>query len=237
VKIFAISDLHLSFGVNKPMDIFGQHWAGHPERLKHAWFDLVSDQDIVLVPGDISWAMKLDDARKDLDFIHSLPGRKVIIKGNHDYWWSSLNKVTQVLPQSIIPLQNTAAVFDGIGIAGSRLWIDPELNLENATDEDKKIWKRELARFGLSLKALPDDTRLRIFMTHFPPISLDGVPGKAASMAQDSRCDIWIFGHMHLGTPLNYNGFNRIIGRTKFEFVSADFLEFRPKLLYDSDID
>jgi uncharacterized protein len=237
VKIFAISDLHLSFSVDKPMDIFGPHWSGHPERIREAWLNSVSENDVVLIPGDISWAMKIEEARDDLDFIHALPGKKVIIKGNHDYWWSTLSKVKQALPPSIIPLQFTAVAFDDVGIAGSRLWIDPELNLENTTVEDKKIWKRELGRFGLSLKALPVTSRIRIFMTHYPPISLDGKIGKAIQAASPYHCDIWVFGHMHLGTPLNYEGFNRIIDNTRFEFVSADFLEFHPKLVYDSGHD
>ena len=235
MKIFAISDLHLSFSVDKPMDIFGPHWSGHPERIRTAWLNAVSENDVVLIPGDISWAMKIDNALDDLEFIHALPGKKVIIKGNHDYWWNTLSKVKQILPPSIMPLQNTAIAFDHVGIAGSRLWIDPDLNLENPTIEDKKIWKRELARFGLSLKALPEDTGVRIFMTHFPPISLDGKPGKAIQVASAYHGDIWVFGHMHLGTPLNYEGFNRTIGNTRFEFVSADFLDFHPKLIYDTD--
>lgn len=234
MKIFAISDLHLSFSVDKPMDIFGSHWSGHPERIRTAWLKAVSENDVVLIPGDISWAMKIDEALDDLEFIHALPGKKVIIKGNHDYWWTTLSKVKQKLPPSIIPLQNTAIAFDNVGIAGSRLWIDPELNLENTTIEDKKIWKRELSRFGLSLKALPGNTRVRIFMTHYPPLSLEGKPGKAIQVASAYNSDIWVFGHMHLGTSLNYEGFNRTIGNTRFEFVSADFLEFHPKLIYDA---
>lgn len=236
MKIFAISDLHLSFSTDKPMDIFGPHWAGHPERLREAWVSTVSEDDVVLIPGDISWALKLEEARADLEFVHALPGRKVIIKGNHDYWWSTLSKVKQALPPSILPLQNTAVAFDHVGIAGSRLWIDPDLNLENTTPEDRKIWKRELARFGLSVKALPEHARVRIFMTHFPPISLDGKPGKAIDAAAGYGCDIWVFGHMHLGSfdHENYEGFNRTIGGTRFEFVSADFLGFRPRLILDA---
>jgi predicted phosphohydrolase len=234
VKIFAISDLHLSFHADKPMDIFGSHWHDHPQRLKNAWCEAVKDSDIVLIPGDISWSMKLHDAAADLEFIDALPGTKVIIKGNHDYWWSSLSKVKQILPKSILPLQNTAIMFGHIGIAGSRLWIDPDLRLEAATEEDRKIHERELGRFSLSLKALNDDAQIRIIMTHFPPISLEGKPGNAVKIAFPFRCTLWVFGHMHLGN-LNYIGFERTIGTTRFQFVSADFLNFCPKLIYDTD--
>ena len=232
MKVFAIADLHLSFGTDKPMDIFGAHWEGHPERIRQAWAGCVSDDDLVLIPGDISWALKIEDAREDFAFIDALPGKKVIIKGNHDYWWASLSKVRESVPPSVVPLQNSSAVFDGIGVAGSRLWLDPDLKLESTTPEDVKIWERELDRLALSLKTLPAGLKTRIVMTHFPPISLDGRPGRAVGLARDAGCDIWVFGHMHLGT-LDYGGFNRTIDGIRFEFVSADYLDFRPKLIYD----
>ncbi len=232
MRIFAISDLHLSFEVDKPMDIFGQSWTDHPRRIRECWCDLVTDDDVVLIPGDISWAMRMEEAGKDVAFVDELPGTKVIIKGNHDYWWASLSKVKKFVPKSIIPLQNTAISFGRIGIAGSRLWIDPDLNLEKATPQDKKIWERELVRLKQSLDALPKGLDTRIIMTHYPPISLDGVPGKAIEVAAQYGCDIWVFGHMHLGS-LDYDGFNRTIDDTRYEFVSADYLGFCPKLILD----
>ena len=234
MRIFAISDLHLSFEVDKPMDIFGQSWTDHPRRIRECWCDLVTDDDVILIPGDISWAMRMEDAGKDFAFVDELPGTKVIIKGNHDYWWASLSKVKKFVPKSIIPLQNTAISFGSTGIAGSRLWIDPDLNLEKATPQDKKIWERELVRLKQSLDALPKGLDTRIIMTHYPPISLDGIPGKAIEVAAQYGCDIWVFGHMHLGN-LDYDGFNRTIDATRYEFVSADYLGFCPKLILDGN--
>lgn len=234
MKVFAISDLHLSFGSNKPMNVFGAHWEDHPERLREAWERSVSAGDIVLIPGDISWAMKLAEAQPDLSFVHALPGTKVIVKGNHDYWWSSLSKVKQALPASIVPLQNTAVRFGEVGIAGSRLWIDPDLRLEDATGEDRKIFQRELGRFSLSLEAMPHDVKVGIIMTHFPPIALDGRTGRAVEAAAGIPCKAWVFGHMHLGAG-DCSGFDRTIGTTRFEFVSADYLEFRPRLIHDTE--
>jgi predicted phosphohydrolase len=156
----------------------------------------------------------------------------VIIKGNHDYWWASLSKVKQALPGSIIPLQNSSVTFGSIGVAGSRLWLDPDLKLETTTADDKKIWERELDRLAMSLKTLPPGLGVRIIMTHFPPISLDGNPSRAVKIARDAGCDIWVFGHMHLG-PLDYGGFNRTVEGIRFDFVSADYLDFRPKLIFD----
>ena len=233
MRIFAISDLHLSHEADKPMDIFGPAWTDHTGQIRENWTEIVDDDDVVLIPGDISWAMRMNEAEKDFAFIDELPGRKIIIKGNHDYWWTSLSKVKKFVPESVIPLQNTAIAVDNIGIAGSRLWIDPDLNLEKATPEDRKIWERELVRLRHSLVALPDGLDKRIIMTHYPPISLDGKPGRAVEIAAQYGCDIWIFGHMHLGN-LDYDGFNRTIDRTRYEFVSADYLKFSPKLILEA---
>jgi len=230
MKIFALSDLHLGFASAKPMDVFGEHWKDHPERIHEAWTEVVGQDDIVLVPGDISWAMKLEEARRDMAFLGALPGTKIIVKGNHDYWWTGFEKLKADLPPSIIPLQNTAYVRGKIGIAGTRLWVDPDLRLENSTEQDSKIFARELGRLAASLKALPPGLETRIVMTHFPPIALDGRVGRAVQVAESHACDIWIFGHMHL-FELDYRGFNRTVGRTRFEFVSADYLDFKPKLI------
>ena len=232
VKIFALSDLHLGFDSAKPMDIFGPHWKDHPERIRQAWIEAVGQDDIVLVPGDISWAMKLEEAERDMAFLRDLPGTKIIIKGNHDYWWTGLTKLKSSLPLSIIPLQNTAFVSGKVGIAGTRLWIDPDLRLEQSTEQDLKIFERELGRLQNSLKHLPHGLGMRIIMTHFPPIALDGRVGRAVQAAEKYGCDIWVFGHMHLFDN-DYQGFNRTIGRTRFEFVSADYLDFRPKLILE----
>ncbi len=232
MRIFGLSDLHLSFQADKPMDVFGPVWQNHAQKIREAWLQTVGADDVVLVPGDISWAMRLGDAREDFAFLGGLPGAKVVIKGNHDYWWASLSKVRESVPPSVVPLQNSSTVFDGIGVAGSRLWLDPDLKLESTTPEDMKIWERELDRLALSLKTLPAGLRTRIVMTHFPPISLDGRPGRAVEIARDAGCDIWVFGHMHLGS-LDYGGFNRTVDGIRFEFVSADYLDFRPKLILD----
>lgn len=216
------------------MDIFGECWRDHPARIDANWRASVGTDDLVLIPGDISWAMRLADAAADLDFIHELPGTKVIIRGNHDYWWSSLKKLRENLPPSIIPLQNTALKLGEVGIAGSRLWLDPDLALEKPAENDCKIFENELARLELSLKDLPATVSRRIIMTHFPPIALDGRQSRASELAARYGCDLWVFGHMHLGAGApDYTGFNRVQGGTRFEFVSADYLGFKPRLLFE----
>ena len=121
--IYAIADLHFDFSKEKPMDIFGENWVGHEEKIINNWIDLIKDEDLILLPGDISWALKLNEAIDDLNRIDELPGKKVIIKGNHDYWWSSLLKLNSLNFKSIFFLQNNSYVFNEFGIAGTRGWI------------------------------------------------------------------------------------------------------------------
>lgn len=127
MRVFAVSDLHLSLSGAKPMDVFGAHWTNHHERIRASWMEHVTDGDIVLLPGDLSWALRLQEAEADLAWVGALPGRKVLLKGNHDYWWSSLSKLRKAVGQNsgIHFIQNNAVLLDGIGIAGSRLWDYP----------------------------------------------------------------------------------------------------------------
>ena len=125
MKLFAIGDLHLSHSSNKPMSIFGPNWDNHAERIAAAWRERVSDEDAVLIPGDISWAMQLDEARLDIEYIAALPGKKVIMRGNHDYWWGSISKVRDMLPCCMYALQNDTVGLGSVTIAGSRGWICP----------------------------------------------------------------------------------------------------------------
>lgn len=122
MKLFAIGDLHLSHSSNKPMSIFGPNWDNHAERIAAAWRERVSDEDAVLIPGDISWAMQLDEARLDIEYIAALPGKKVIMRGNHDYWWGSISKVRDMLPCCMYALQNDTVELGSVTIAGSRGW-------------------------------------------------------------------------------------------------------------------
>ena len=227
MKIFAISDLHLGLIADKPMDIFGPHWEGHPERIRQEWTNAVSGDDIVLVAGDISWAMKPLEAKEDLAFLDGLPGKKIIIKGNHDYWWQGLKKVRDIAPASITPLQNTSYEIEGIGIAGTRLWIDPGLNLEKATDDDRKLFERELSRLKNSIESISGNPEKIIVMTHFPPISPDGIAGRAVEAVKGFDIHTWVFGHMHIDGN-HYSGFNTTLGNTRFVFTSADYIGFRP---------
>lgn len=150
MKLFAIGDLHLSHSSNKPMSVFGPNWDNHAERIAAAWRERVSDEDAVLIPGDISWAMQLDEARPDIEYIAALPGKKVIMRGNHDYWWGSISKVRDMLPCCMYALQNDTVELGSVTIAGSRGWICPGSSGFDP-ETDKKIYDREVIRLQLSL--------------------------------------------------------------------------------------
>ncbi len=171
MKVFAISDLHLSINNPKPMDIFGGSWDNYWDKIKNNWNKVVCDNDIVLIGGDISWALKLEDAIPDLQEIDTLPGKKVIIRGNHDYWWASYNKVKNILPKSIFAIQNNAIKFDEFVVCGTRGWTIPTTN---STEQDKKIYARELIRLKMTLdeaQKLSEDKLPIILMLHYPPFN------------------------------------------------------------------
>ncbi len=246
MKIWAIADLHLSFGVeNKSMDFFGPDWAGHAEKIEKNWRAVIAPEDLVLIPGDISWALKTEDAVPDLQWIHSLPGTKVILKGNHDFWWGSLSKITPILPSSIHLIQNNTFVWNGIAIGGSRMWDTKEYSFgqfidfkenprqkkkEGPTPEqieaDEKLFDRELQRLELSLAQLPKDAKIRIAMTHYPPVGADMAPSKTSAILEKHNIQICVFGHLHnIKKGIDLFGEARGI---RYMLTSCDYLQFQP---------
>ena len=241
-KIWAIGDLHLSFGVReKDMGLLNPDWAGYTTKLEIFWKENVSPQDLVLIPGDISWAMKIEDAAIDLQWIDSLPGTKVMIKGNHDYWWGSLSKIIPHLPPSIHLIQNNAFHLEEIAIGGARLWDTDEYSFSKFVDfkenprakakdpvqDDlqEKIFLRELERLRLSLKAMNKEAKIKICMTHYPPISADLQESRASKIFEEFGIEVVVFGHLHSlkkGLPM-FGKKNNI----EYALTSADFLDFR----------
>lgn len=220
MAIYAIADLHLDSKKEKPMDIFGEQWKNHEETIFENWENQVSDEDLVLLPGDISWAMHLKDAEKDLKKIEKLPGYKVMIKGNHDYWWNSLSKLNQLELKTIFFLQNNSYVHESIGICGTRAWF---MEAENAAKEDEKIFKRELMRLDLSLKSLPK-VSTKIAILHYPPFRYDGKDTPFVEKMKEEKVDICLYGHLHGdGHKFVKEG---IIGGIQYICVAADYLNF-----------
>ena len=230
MKIFCISDLHLSLGVmDKPMDVFGDNWTGHWDKIKAYWQANITDDDIVLIAGDTSWGMNIPEALPDLAAIDELTGKKYIIRGNHDYWWSSYAKIKSLGLKSLVFIQNNAFREDGVVICGTRGWTVPE---ENSSDEDKKIYDREVIRLKLTLesaaKMRQEGDRL-IVMMHYPPFNAKIDDSEFTSLIKEYGADEVVYGHLHgknarLAPIIDKNGI-------KYYLTSCDFLGFTPLLL------
>ena len=195
MKIFAISDLHIATTANKPMDIFGSKWVGYLDKIKEDWQNKVSPEDIVLISGDLSWAMKLEDAMVDLGYLSSLNGKKVIIRGNHDYWWSGIGKIRKVLPNGIYALQNDSVKFGNYIICGSRGW-----TLEDNSEQDKKLVAREVERFRLTLKDAikqKEQGDKIICMIHYPPFNNARENSPFTDLFEEYGVDCVVYGHLH----------------------------------------
>lgn len=224
MKVFAISDLHLSGHTPKPMSIFGEHWKGHWDKIRLDWKGRVDKNDVVLIPGDISWAMTLDEATVDLNEIGELPGKKIIIRGNHDYWWSSISRVRETVDPSIIPLQNNSIKYRNIWFCGTRGWPSP--GSREYSEHDEKIFNRELIRLELSLKSVKDGDSIVVLM-HYPPFNDRGEATEFIELMQNYRVKHVAFGHLH-GDSLK-NVIEGYIEGINFHLVSCDYLEFRLK--------
>ena len=225
MNIFAISDLHLSGFSPKPMDIFGEHWAGHWQKIKDSWHRLVSQDDLVLIPGDISWAMRLSEATPDIEEICALPGKKVLLKGNHDYWWSSLSAVSSLLSNETYALQNNSYSFGEYVIAGTRGWTSPSTNQFDPLN-DQKLYVREAGRLELSLahaKKHAPDAKL-IGMMHFPPADQHGSKSLYTDLFEKYGAVHVVYGHLH-SASIRYALSGKIRG-IQYTLVSCDATGF-----------
>lgn len=199
MKVFAISDLHLSINNSKPMDIFGPVWEGYLDKIFLQWREMVSEEDIVLLAGDLSWAMKLEEVVADFDLLKDLPGKKVIIKGNHDYWWKSISSLRGILPQNFYAIQNDAVRFEGLVICGTRGWKGVEKNM-TLSAEDQKIFDREVLRLDMTLSQaskLKQEGDKLICMMHYPPVSFAKEDSPFSELIEKYNVDYVVFGHLH----------------------------------------
>lgn len=226
MKLFAIGDLHLPGGDDKPMNVFGEHWNGHFERISQDWRERVAEEDVVLIPGDISWAMQLDDAKPDLLAIGALPGRKIIMKGNHDYWWNTLSQVKSALPQGMEAIQHNAVDVGCAVVCGTRGWTIPTKDTP-LPQEDVKIYNRELMRMEMALQAgmkLKGDKPL-VVMMHYPPLYDLERDTEFTALLEKYPVDMVVYGHLHgAGLRVGFRGEHRGI---RYELVSCDGLDFR----------
>ena len=226
--LYAIADTHLSLTTDKPMDIFGPKWENHHEKLKENWLKTVKPEDTVVIPGDISWGISLEEAREDLLFLDSLPGRKIIGKGNHDYWWSTASKINKFFSDkgftTLSLLYNNAYAVDGFAVCGSRGWYSDAAS-PPGTDR-KKIVLREAGRLRRSLEAgkALGEKELLAFL-HFPPVFGDFVCEELIGVLKDYGVKRCFYGHMHgqynIPRSFTYDG-------VEFIIVASDHLQFDP---------
>ena len=235
MAVWTIADLHLAHTVNKPMNKFGRRWTGHTEKIESRWRALVENGDTVIVPGDISWGMTLEEARDDLAFIDRLPGKKLLSRGNHDYWWASLAKMRALCEAegftTLEFMQNSAHPVENLILAGSRGWyIEQRLQNTPMPTDYEKIVARECLRLGMSLdeadklKTANPDAETGVFL-HFPPVFGDFICEPLVEVLKSRGIRDCYFGHIH--------GVYNVPGNFEYEgirmhLISADFLDFYP---------
>ncbi len=229
MEIYAIGDLHLPGGDDKPMNVFGAHWEGHFERICQDWRKKVRQDDLVLIPGDISWAMQMDAALPDLAAIGALPGKKIILRGNHDYWWCGITRLREMLPPGMFAVQNDAIRVEDVTVCGTRGWTLPG---PGATAEDEKIYQRELLRMEMSLKSAMKlgDGRL-VVMCHYPPLGEGGAATPLSALLEQYPIDDVVYGHLH--GPSLRSAVTGTFGGIRYHCVSCDGLKFQMYRLPD----
>lgn len=225
MSLFAIADLHLSLNGEKPMDVF-RGWQNYVQRLEENWRRVVKEEDTVVVAGDISWAMKLEDSLQDFQFLHSLPGEKILLKGNHDYWWSTRSKIDQFLSANgfsdMKVLHNCAYLVDGKALCGTRGWL-----YNSETAEDKKIVAREAGRLSASMaEAKKLGGELTAFL-HYPPVYDDMECKEILELLAENEIRQCYFGHIHGQNAAQ----KALVGEYKgvqMHLISADYVQFCP---------
>ena len=224
MKLFAISDLHLSLFKSKEMDVFGKNWKNHWGQITKDWNERVSDEDVVLICGDISWAMHYREAKPDLDAICSMPGYKLMLRGNHDYWHSSLTKTRAMLSNKADFIQNNAIRLGDYVFAGTRGWKQWE---DGFSDEDKKIYTREVSRMKLSLESAAKLGGRLIVLTHYPPFDANKNETDMTRAIAEYSPERVVYGHVH-GHAFKHNDFSdfKMNGAT-YSLTSCDYLNFR----------
>lgn len=225
--IYGISDLHLDYTEDKSMEIFGANWYNYQNRIFENWNEIVENDDLVLIPGDISWGLKLSDALPDLQKIENLPGRKILLRGNHDYWWKSLNKLNALGFQTIEFLQNNSFIYENYNIAGTRSWSSRDSS--EFDKDDEAIFKRELIRLELSLNTIKNDLET-IVMLHYPPFNKQGRPNEIGEVLKNyNNITTCIYGHLHSeGLASVVEG---EIDGINYRCLSADYIDFIPQLI------
>ncbi|MBI5368499.1 MAG: metallophosphoesterase [Planctomycetes bacterium] len=251
MRVFALSDPHLGTRVDKPMDRFGPHWVEHPRRIAENWRAVVRPEDLVLVPGDISWAMRLEEAQADLALLGALPGTKVLLRGNHDYWWQSIGKVRSALPPGMFALQNDVVRVGPVAICGTRGWTLPGTP-GYAEAVDGPLVRREAERLALSLRLLPPpaEAAQRLAIFHYPPLPVDGGASPFGAALEAAGIPLAVYGHLHRAAPPAHDvapaadalvaaGDERpplsgLVRGVRYVNASCDYIDFTPLFLLEA---
>lgn len=228
MALFTISDLHLPLGVDKPMDIFGSAWTDYVHRLEENWQQTVGEEDTVVLGGDFSWAMYLEETKADFEFLNRLNGRKILLKGNHDYWWETASKMKKYIAENgwenIYFLQNNFYTEGDIAICGTRGWVVPQL-MKNA--EDRRLYERELGRLKLSVDAAKKSGAEKIYaFLHYPPVLADRRKNELTEYLESEKIERCYYGHIHKGSVKN--AFCGMLGGVEYMLCSCDYLGFMP---------
>lgn len=228
MSLFAIADPHLSLGTDKPMDVF-RGWDNYVDRLTENWKKLVTEDDTVVIGGDISWAMKLYETEEDFKYLNSLPGKKLLLKGNHDYWWDTLSKINRYLEEkqfdSIRIIFNNSYEAGDYVICGTRGWL-----IDSQSDEDKHILSRECGRLRLSLESAKDSDKEKIVFLHYPPVYANFKSDEMISILKEYGVKKCYYGHIH-GQNMIKNAFNGELDGISYRLISCDALRFTPILV------
>ena len=225
MAIYIIGDLHLSFGESKPMDIFGENWTNHEEKIKQDWLSKVKEEDTVVHLGDFSWAMHLKDTVKDFKFLDSLPGKKILLKGNHEYWWTTVTNMNNFLEEhnlkNIYFLQNNSFEIEDKVICGTRGWT----LLNEDTENSKKMLAREAQRLELSIQDGVGKNKEIIVFMHYPPIVKQNIDTEFMKILK--KYDIKKCYYAHLHSKSIEDAVEGIVQGIEFKLVSADALDFK----------
>lgn len=209
------------------MDVFGEQWRNHPERIRKAWIEMISTEDIVLIAGDISWAMRHEEVKPDLHYLFELPGTKVLLRGNHDYWWGTRSKVETWAGPSCRILQHNAIAFPSFAVVGSKGWEQPTQGSNTA--EEYTLYQREVDRLRLSLEAGRQTGLPLLAMTHFPPLTNAQIGTPVSDLLEEYQVKLCVYGHLHGNAHKN-----RVEGTVRgvqYLLTSADYLNFVPREL------
>lgn len=226
--LYGLSDLHLDSTGDKSMEVFGTSWENYQERIFSSWNEIIKEEDWVLIPGDISWGLKLEDAIVDLKRIESLPGNKILMRGNHDYWWSSLKKMEALNLKNMYFLANNSIETEEFVFIGTRGWTSPTSS-EFSEKNDRKIYDRELLRLELSFNSIKNKGKEIICMFHYPPVEKDRSLNDFGKFVKEKGIKTVVYGHLHAGSLKNV--VDEVVEDIYFHCLSADYLQFKPKLL------